>query len=761
MKHHALPGHGPSLHPADAKLLRVWLTYVLPALAVLYVVVAGLWLVPDGYLGMYGNYDGHWASWNARGILEWGRFFDFSPFSPLSGTGSVFLPNLPWLNPAALALAIPAPLPLTHLASMLVYLAELAVSLYLLYRHLEFSREQSFLATILYICIFFIPFNGYTLSLFWYALAPVNAHLITAMNVATIALIRVGRERLAFKLLFGLVFIAAIFVAFASAPISMITYIPVFGLLWLAFLIPFQAERSGVLWRWGVVAGALSILALIGAPSYQTATALTSARGDAAPPIFHQGWLLLSPDFWLELAASYPLCLNEIQLMCPSAIIGWFEIASLVGGLCLAFACPGTKRRYGVVIVLLLVSIHFYALLSLQQVLGKLHVISTPYLMWAFFPLAPPSAIAAAGFAGRLLLPRRAAMWPWMPSVASWLIALAAIVVWVEFIQPSQPRLPGRGVLGLPPIAHVPVNEGPIVNYLRQHIGLRPGSEFRGYAATFLGAHDGLVRKATNTPGETMTWRAYVAARELLFDRFGNSFQTMDLWNSRIPTFEEYGQWTSKQMYLFTRDLLAEPEDGLDLLMSSTLVYRFRPLLLRALGVRFVIADGTLSDPIIKQVVTEAGKGGATANLYEIKDANLGQFSPTHVMWAADYNTAVKILREPIDLKDGVVLLGLPERQPELVSASRSRLVAISDGYHLTASAPRLAMLVLPLQFSHCWQIETAPNVELPRIFRANIVQTGILFKDNVDVRLYLDFDPWKASCRFEDARDLELFGFK
>ena len=62
------------MHPADAKLLRVWLTYVLPALAVLYVVVAGLWLVPDGYLGMYGNYDGHWASWNARGILEWGRF---------------------------------------------------------------------------------------------------------------------------------------------------------------------------------------------------------------------------------------------------------------------------------------------------------------------------------------------------------------------------------------------------------------------------------------------------------------------------------------------------------------------------------------------------------------------------------------------------------------------------------------------------------------------------------------------------------------
>ena len=137
--------HRRLLHPADARLLRVSIIYVLPGLAVFYVVLSGLWLLPDHFFGMYGNHDGHWASWSARSILEWGGFLDFSPVSPLSGTGSPFLPNLPWLNPGALALAIPAPLPLQHLASMLVYLAELSTSLYLLYRHLEFSREQSYL----------------------------------------------------------------------------------------------------------------------------------------------------------------------------------------------------------------------------------------------------------------------------------------------------------------------------------------------------------------------------------------------------------------------------------------------------------------------------------------------------------------------------------------------------------------------------------------------------------------------------------------
>ena len=262
-----LPDYRIVLRPATVNASRVVLTYILPSLAVFYVVLSGLWLVSDRFAGMYGNHDGHFASWSARGILEWGGFLDFSPFSPLTGTGSLFLPNLPWLNPGALALAIPAPLPLRHLASMLVYLAELSASLYLLYRHLEFSREQSFLATILYICVFFIPFSGHTRALPWYALAPVNAHLIASMNVATIALIRVGDARLGYNLLFGFVFFAALFVAFASAPVTAVTYIPVYGVLWLAFLLPIQAEKRVLLWRWRVIAFALLVLGLVGVPS--------------------------------------------------------------------------------------------------------------------------------------------------------------------------------------------------------------------------------------------------------------------------------------------------------------------------------------------------------------------------------------------------------------------------------------------------------------------------------------------------------------
>jgi hypothetical protein len=457
----------------------------------------------------------------------------------------------------------------------------------------------------------------------------------------------------------------------------------------------------------------------------------------------------------------YPLCSNHMQLMCPTAIIGWFEIAALVGAVYLVLACSGAKRRYGLVIAALLALLHFYALLSLQQILGKLHVVSTPYLMFALFPMASPAVIAAGSFAARLTAGGRAAP-AWVPAAGAWLIAAAALVIWFQSILPYLPRPAGRGPFRVPPIAHVPVKEGPIVDYLRGHIGLRPGAEFRGYASTFLGATDSLVRQATKTPGDTMTWSAYIAARDLLFDRFGNSFQSIDLWNSGIPTLEEYGQWTSKQMYLFNRDLLADPQqDGVDPLMSSILVYRFWPQLLGALGVRFVIADGTLAEPSVERVAAETGKDGATINLYEIKGANLGQFSPTQSIWVADYPAAVKALREQGDLEHRVILMGDPERQPGLVSASRGRLVAIRDGYHLTAAAPGTAVLVLPVQFSHCWRIENGNGGDAPRIFRANIVQTGILFKDAVNVTLRFDFEPWRPSCRFEDARDLSRFGFK
>ena len=94
----------------------------------------------------------------------------------------------------------------------------------------------------------------------------------------------------------------------------------------------------------------------------------------------------------------------------------------------------------------------------------------------------------------------------------------------------------------------------------------------------------------TGTPNERVTYNAYVAARDILSDHFGNSFQMTDLWNSGIPTLEVYSQSVSKQMYYFNRDLLAEPRDQIDPLPATyffiVCILRFFALLASALSSR-------------------------------------------------------------------------------------------------------------------------------------------------------------------------------
>jgi hypothetical protein len=232
------------------------------------------------------------------------------------------------------------------------------------------------------------------------------------------------------------------------------------------------------------------------------------------------------------------------------------------------------------------------------------------------------------------------------------------------------------------------------------------------------------MRKVSTSVGNDVnSAMTYYTARATLRESFGNTFQEMGLWNYGIPTFEEYGQWVSQQIFSFHRDLLAAPQDKIDARGSTLHVYRFRPLLLRALGVRFVIADGTLTNPLVELVTAENGKAGAAVNLY-------GQFSPTQIIWVPDYSAAVNLLRGQPDLERRAVLLGDPEPRKELVSASRARLVVLRDGYRVTASAPGQAMLVLPVQFSHCWRIEDSTDADFPRILRANVVQTGSSLKD-------------------------------
>ena len=117
-----------------------------------------------------------------------------------------------------------------------------------------------------------------------------------------------GYERTRLQVDFGFVFVAALFVAFASAPITSVTYVPVYAALWLAFLIPFRTQRRLMLWRWGAIAVALLVLGLIGVPSYLAAYRHDRGTRRHSPPMFHPGWQLLSVAYWQDLISDFPVC---------------------------------------------------------------------------------------------------------------------------------------------------------------------------------------------------------------------------------------------------------------------------------------------------------------------------------------------------------------------------------------------------------------------------------------------------------------------
>jgi hypothetical protein len=452
--------------------------------------------------------------------------------------------------------------------------------------------------------------------------------------------------------------------------------------------------------------------------------------------------------------------------------VAWVQIAALIGGAVMIVFDKGRRRALAITVITMIALLHFYFLLGLDQVLGRVAILGYHYIYWTLFPLIFAVAVAAVATIVRLGTGSHVSVARWIPAVASTTISIVFLVIFVEVISVRQPLMAGTGPLGLPPIAHSLVRKGEIHQYLEKHSALAPRKAFGGYAGLHLARDDGFVRKdymssdtarlylgqndavlrqpylTTNAMGHLM----YLYARHMLPMQFGNMFQLTDLWNSNIPTLEDYGQWLTKQMFVFNSDLLAGPEDIVDPTGVATHVYKFAPEILAMLGVRYIVSDGMLDHPSATEVLTETSPAKTTLRLYEIRNANLGNWSPTKVVVADGYDSAVPAA-EKID-PDSLILLEPMALPPDLVPAQQARLTVMKGGYHIAARSAGASLLILPVQFSHCWQLRAEPENK-GSVFRANIVQTGIFFRDKIDADLRFGFGLMNSTCRRQDADDM------
>ena len=368
------------------------------------------------------------------------------------------------------------------------------------------------------------------------------------------------------------------------------------------------------------------------------------------------------------------------------------------------------------------------------------------FFLWPFYVAYAAEAVRTCLKEGADLATRH---WPWVSRAAN---------LFLKLVRPGPPYYITLSVLPwfILAVAFLvsqakernytyPPATTPVVDYLRREVGLVPGGEFRGRVATLTG----------QTFQRPISWFDLHAMDYRLMDVSGNDHRTAGLWYFNIPTVFEYSPLISPGSYLVTREFLSRVDD---LQMRSVLTIRnFAPGILRLLGVRFAITDAPIAPDALlrkRQVI----KGFGELFLYELERPNLGDFSPTKTVLAPDARAILAALSSAgFDPEREVVVAR--SLHGTLVPATAASLYVEIDRLHLQAASDGTSVLVLPLEFSHCLLVEGADGEQAsrPRLFRANLMQTGVIFGGRLNVWLRYFAGPLRNSgCRLADAREME-----
>jgi hypothetical protein len=773
-------------------------------LAVLMIV--GMTRVP---MALYTPIDGDWAKWNAEAILHFGKVFDLSPYSMLAGMGSMYFPNLPWLNPGALALALPLGDQARDIVSYAIYAAELAISIVVLARVVGFSWLMATAAAQLYLYLLFPPFSEVFRIYSWYSLAPYYAHLTAVLNGALALLLACGRSRdWRRNLLLAAGFLALFLSGLLSAPFTFIFAMPAYvasGAALVAGRFPPRAEWG---WKLAALAACPAFFFASGLLDYYLGTVATVARTPGAAIAWER---LASADAWLALFRDHPLCRDPRLMLCLNDRGGWLLVAALAGAVMTIVTRRGDVRTLAFVWIAYIGLAHLYAYAYQAQWLGPASVLSNHFLFlssWSFTCMFA----AAALFEPLRLINLTAAARPASSGTRRLLrlaasVVLAALLVVIVVSLLRDPYVthryraaqlmtglaaagglvsatmmvrtfrrrrvsaagrapPGGGwhqvavLAAFPILALVHLSVGvredrlsardpSLRRYLQAHASIDLGKPFRGYTATIWVDKYGELSRGTHGIAAR-----YEYGRDYFRARYGETFTETDLWRSNIPTFEEYGEWTTVQAHAFALRLLAPA--GVKVQSNYLRAFTIDSDILRALGVRFVLTDADALDRPAELRGSVTARGAPAVRLFELNGANLGTFSPTQFVRADTVDEIAARIRDNKDRLDRVAVVS--DDIPPTGAQARDAAITIErDGIRLRAASDGPAHVLLPVQFSHCLAVVNAAPV---RLRRANLLQTLVSFEGAVDARIEFRFGLFADNaCRLRDGLDNKALG--
>jgi len=341
-----------------------------------------------------------------------------------------------------------------------------------------------------------------------------------------------------------------------------------------------------------------------------------------------------------------------------------------------------------------------------------------------------------------------------VPSLADRTVAILLPVLISVYALAKGPVLSEQGRRYTPYMlaSPFPQAETPITRILHAEAKLVPGQRFRGRVAVFMARFP----EARDLPGlaSLMPFFSLLAT--------GNLHHGPGLWQDDIPTLFEYNRLRSPVRYAFERYFLYSDDIGRSWRVDVNL------RVLSAIGVRFIITDFPILGPKLRLELTIPTPPSARQliapslptlksfqlYLYELEDVNLGQFSPTEVNKKQDASSILAALADTASDLNHTVFGVAPVSGP-LRKADMESVTIVRDGYRIRASSEGLSILLLPFEFSHCLNVVNRTAGPAPRIFRADLLLTGVLFDRRLDGDIVFRAGPGiGARCRLQDLDD-------
>jgi hypothetical protein len=416
----------------------------------------------------------------------------------------------------------------------------------------------------------------------------------------------------------------------------------------------------------------------------------------------------------------------------------WAIILGLAGAAWTAYAETGRLRLFAWT-HLVVTPLFLAAAVVVVRFIPGYTGISPVYFETCFWPytlifaaVAIMKMARAIGHSISSRFPRSAAAWPVGSSAAS---ALALMIV---FVTVYNTVVAGGRPPGCKKTTFSYIKPTAITEILQRNIAIKPGSTFNGIAATI----DGIEGRPS------VTWQELHRYDNEVWKAIGNEHRMPGLWTYAIPTLFQYGSFRSPPYYLILTDFFTRPSDRQE--RSGLVLSRIHAPMMRLLGVRYVITDTeTDAGKIVAEIPVT---GHANLRLIELAEVNLGNYSPTQIERVPDFRSGLVALHDP-NFDGRRKVLTDAEFGGPFVPAQMERLVYHKDGFHLRAESTGHSMLVLPIQYSHCWSVE---GEGAPSLLRANLMQLGVRFRGKLDAILVFRYGPiFAGACRIEDLRDM------